>query len=68
MSKPLGMDVNFRIIKPTAVEDKVWDAVELAIDNGWTPKRMIAEVKDCWREYLADKSRDDMKSFERLSK
>lgn len=65
MSKPLGMTADFRITHPDRVEDKVWEAVEEAIDAGWTPERFMREVRSDWSAYLAQKRKDDDRSFER---
>jgi hypothetical protein len=67
MSKPMGMSATFQIIRPTPIEDKIWDAVELAIQQGMSPKEFIDETRYCWQEYLREKMNDDRKEFERFN-
>lgn len=42
------------VTKPSKVEDAIWEAVELAIDNGWTPEQFKSELADAWAERLRD--------------
>ncbi len=68
MSKPYGLTADFRIIRPTRIEDKVWDAVEEAVNAGWTPRQMMQEVRECWAESLKQKAQDDDKDFREACK
>ena len=40
-----------------SVEDAVWEAVEQAIEAGWSPERFKAEIADAWKEKLEDKAK-----------
>jgi len=42
---------------PSKVEDAVWEAVELAIESGWTPQQFKTEIADAWREKLNDEAK-----------
>lgn len=63
MSKPYGMTAALQIIRPDAVQDAVWDAVERAVDAGWTVEQFRSEAADCWNEYLRQKRESDMKAW-----
>lgn len=65
MSKPLGLTADLRIVRPDPVEDSIWDAVEHAIEVGWSPERMMPEVRSDWSECLGQKRKDDDRSFAR---
>jgi hypothetical protein len=59
MSKPLGIvlsadigGIGLSVRKPSPVEDAIWDAVEKAIDDGWTPKQFRQEVLASWEEKI----------------
>jgi hypothetical protein len=36
------------------VEDMIWDAVEEAINTGWTPEQFKAEAASAWEERLRE--------------
>ena len=38
--------------KPTRTEDAIWNAVEEAVNEGWTPKQFMDEVISAWEEKL----------------
>jgi len=50
--KPLGISHNFQIINPSKVEDQIWEAVEEAINAGWTPERFKQEAGLAWEDAL----------------
>jgi hypothetical protein len=50
--KPLGISHNFQVIKPSKVEDQIWEAVEEAINAGWTPEQFKREVSSAWEDSL----------------
>lgn len=60
--KPLGIvfalnedvDPVLRVRRPTPAEDAVWQAVEAAIDEGWTPERYRNEAAEAWCGRLAE--------------
>lgn len=66
--KPLGMNPLLQIIRPDAVQDKVWDAVEAAVDAGWTPENFMLEVRNDWSDYLSQRRKDDDRAFERATR
>jgi hypothetical protein len=49
--------IMFAVSTPSRVEDAVWEAVELAIDSGWTPQQFKNEISDAWREKLNDEAK-----------
>jgi len=53
-ANPIGFSVNH----PSRVEDAVWEAVEAAIEAGWSPKRFKEEAAGAWRERLTDEAKD----------
>ena len=59
--KPLGLGftasesgIGMSVRRPSKVEDAVWEAVEMAIQSGWTPEQFRNEIADAWREKLRD--------------
>ena len=57
--KPLGLrltannqGVGLNVHKPSRTEDAIWNAVEEAINEGWTPKQFKDEVISAWEEKL----------------
>lgn len=65
MGKPMGMSSTFQIIRPTAIEDAIWDAVQLAIDKGMDVRDFKDECRYAWQEYLKQKSYDDRKEWDK---
>lgn len=63
MSKPFGMTADFRIVRPSRVEDKIWEAVEEAFCAGWTPQQFISEARQSWDQANRDKAKEDDKLF-----
>jgi len=65
--KPLGIafrpDASLLVLKPSRVEDKVWEAVEEAISAGWTPRQFVAEAADAWSQGLRDAAKDRSREF-----
>jgi len=49
--------IGFAVSTPSDVEDAVWEAVELAIQSGWTPQQFKNEITDAWREKLNDEAK-----------
>ena len=61
MAKPPGISFSvsesdcalmLKTIFPSKVEDAIWDAVEEAINNGWTPEQFKNEVASAWKDRL----------------
>ena len=50
-----------RVVMPSKAEDKIWDAVEEAIEAGWTPQRFKNEVANAWEEYFRRTANDTKK-------
>lgn len=50
---------------PTSVEDKVWDAVQEAIEAGWTVEQFRRECAEAWKGLLRDRMNDDMERWQR---
>jgi hypothetical protein len=61
MSKPTGVTWDMRTIQANATENAIWDAVEAAIDAGWTVEQFRREAAGAWRE----KKRRDIESDDR---
>jgi RNA binding exosome subunit len=64
--KPLGMTPFFQIVHATRAEDKVWEAVEEAIDGGMTPAEFRSEAADAWEQILRDRGKEARKQLEKL--
>ena len=58
MSKPLGLTPAFHVTMPSKTEDRIWDAVEEAIEAGWTPVRFKHEVAAAWEAILKKAAKD----------
>lgn len=64
MSKPTGLavrvdecGVRFAVSHSSRVGNAVWDAVQTAVDAGWSPEQFKREVADAWQEKLRDDAR-----------
>ena len=57
MSKPLGMTPMMQVIRPTPIEDRIWDAVSEAIAAGMTPERFRSEVAQAWEHELREEAK-----------
>jgi hypothetical protein len=55
--KPLGMTPTFQIVQAHPAQDKLWEAVELYIDNGGTPESFRREAAEAWAHYLAENAK-----------
>jgi len=62
--KPPGISLdNFpslRVTTPSITEDKIWEAVEAAISDGWTANRFRREVIQAWKYELESKIERDI--------
>lgn len=70
--KPLGLrlgidesGLRMSVSRPSKVEDAVWEAVEKAIEAGWTPQQFKNEISDAWREKLRDAAKDAVEVLSR---
>jgi hypothetical protein len=54
MSKPLGLTHDLRVTRPSQTEDAIWDAVETAIGEGWTPEQFKIEAGEAWERKLIE--------------
>ena len=45
-------DVTFNVRKPSRVEDAIWNAVQEAIEAGWTAKQFRQEAASAWEDEL----------------
>ena len=48
---------------PNKVQDAIYSAIELAMNNGWTPAMFKSEAAECWSIRLREKERDDRKEW-----
>ena len=44
--------IGLKVHKPTRTEDAIWNAVEEAVNEGWTPAQFKAEVISAWEDKL----------------
>lgn len=42
--------IGFAVNRPSKVEDAIWEAVEQAIEAGWTPRQFKLEVASAWEQ------------------
>ena len=61
MSKPPGLglsvsgnDLRFTIQTASKTEDAIWEAVGIAIDEGWTPENFKLEAWSAWEQRIRD--------------
>lgn len=66
MSKPHGVRIaigeqglDMYVPRITRTEDKIWEAVEEAIAEGWTAERFRREAADSWRQRMRDQAEWD---------
>ncbi len=46
--KPIGISACLEVRMPNQAEDAIWEAVQSAIDSGWTPERFKQESALAW--------------------
>lgn len=72
--KPLGIQYGLdatsgkpflRVTPRDQVMDAIYDAVEAAIDSGWTVEEFRREAAEGWRIYMADRKRSDERAWSR---
>ena len=61
MSKPPGIgltvtgdSLSFKIHTASKTEDAIWEAVDIAIDEGWTPEKFKLEAWSAWEQRIRD--------------
>ena len=59
--KPYGLTPMFQILRPSRTEDKIWEAVQEAIVEGWSPERFKREVAQAWDEELKEQAKEAQK-------
>ena len=72
MMKPTGIAIglltdgqlSFRTTQPTRTEDAIWEAVELAINEGWDARKFRSEAAAAWSERLREDAKDAVKILE----
>ncbi len=71
MGKPLGISMGLadggiamRVNHPSRVEDAIWNTVEIAINEGWEPRRFKHEVAAAWEQRLKDDAKAAIKELE----
>lgn len=55
------------VTRPSPAEDRIWDAVEEAIDGGWTAERFASEAAEAWREKLRRDAQDGYNTLQGIS-
>ena len=65
--KPWGMTAAFEIVRPSRLEDTIYDAVESAVSSGMSPTDFFAEAKECWSIALREKAQQDKRELARLN-
>lgn len=70
MSKPPGVQfgVNadglyLRVTPSDRVADAIYNAVEEALDAGWTVERFRREAAECWRLHLKARAESDARAW-----
>ena len=70
--KPLGISLTVGATgprlgcsRPSRTEDLLWDAVEQAQIEGWTPKRLIAEMREAWEYQRKLDIEGELKEFDK---
>lgn len=73
MGKPPGIalglsgdGVHMGVTRSSEAEDKVWEAVEQALIENWTPDRFIREVREAWAQARKDLAEADDGEFKRM--
>lgn len=68
--KPNGLNLRLKhgqpilqVTGPSMEEDMIWNAVESAVDAGWTPERFKREVASAWTEKLHREAEDAEKEL-----
>ena len=56
--KPPGITSDLRVHMPTRTEDAVWNAVEAAVSEGWSPKQFAMEAWSAWETAADDRQKD----------
>jgi hypothetical protein len=72
MSKPPGIQYGItasgpylRVSPRDRVTDAIYDAVEAALDDGWTVEEFRREAASCWSICLAERKRSDEDAWSR---
>lgn len=70
--KPLGLELSvgsrgptMTVRTPSKAQDAIWEAVEMAINEGLTPLQVRREMADAWRQILSDEAKA---AYDQLSK
>ena len=60
LSMSIGGDagLGFSVNQPSRTDDAIWEAVEVAIREGWEPKQFREEAADAWKEQLRQEGID----------
>lgn len=66
MSKPYGVSLGInesglptmRLQTPNRAMDAIWDAVQIAIGYGVTPKQFLDEAAEAWEQELKDHGKE----------
>ncbi len=65
MGKPWGMTPLFQVVRPTVVQDAIWDVVRDAQDSGMSVNDFRRECAEAWSQALRDRAEDDAKIWAR---
>lgn len=70
--KPPGIEMSLYggalrmgVTQSSRSEDKIWEAVQEAISEGWTPTRFIAEAREAWDYELGERAKAADAEFKR---
>jgi hypothetical protein len=73
--KPMGIgfgvadgSVVVRVNHPSPVEDKIWNAVTSAVENGWDARRFVREAWSAWEDKLTEDTKHALAPFEQMLK
>lgn len=57
--KPFGLTFDLQVVRPTAAEDAIWEAVSQAIARGMTASEFRSECADAWASELRELAKGD---------
>lgn len=60
MPKPFGLTPTFKLVVPSEMQNRIWDLVCDAVEEGADPERFMAEIREAWAQALDDKKKRDL--------
>lgn len=56
--KPMGLTADFRIVRSTRAQDKIWEAVEDAVREGMSPEDFKREAAQAFEHEYNERAKD----------